>query len=907
VTLLAGSHLGAYQIVALLGAGGMGEVYRAKDTVLKREVALKVLPPDVAGNPERVARFQREAEVLAALNHPNIAHLYGIEQTNGALALVMELVEGDTLADRIVKKAIPLDEALLIAKQIAEALEAAHEQGIIHRDLKPANIKVRDDGTIKVLDFGLAKAMEQSSVASPSASLTHSPTITSPALMTGVGVVLGTAAYMSPEQARGLPADHRSDVFSFGVVMFEMLGGRRPFAGETVPDVLASILARDPDLNALHQNLDPRLIQLIRRCLEKNPKRRWQAIGDVRVELETIAASPPATADASVRPTPVTWRRIAAIAGSTAIVSALLSAYVTREMLDSPVRPAVMKVTAPLETGQQFTTLGRRALALSPDGRQIAYVADGRLYLRALAQAEAVPIKGTEASSPSFPNNPVFSPDGQSVAYFVSGTIRKVPLSGGTATTLCAATGVLAMSWDEKGILFTEGNAIKRVAPAGGEPQVLYSVMKPVATDVQMLPDGQTLLLALAADPSGSKSRIVAQPLSSSGGKVVVEEGSDPRYLANGDLIFSRGGVLLAARFDPQRLVLASDPVPVLEGVRRGGRMGGGAAQYAVSNSGVLAYLQGPAFLKESQRALMLVDFKGSGQMLDVPRRAYNYPRVSPDGSWLAVDVEDENDASIYVYRLSGGSQIRRLTLTGHSRIPVWSADSRRVTFQSDASGDPALFWQRADGTEPPERLTTATPGTSHTPESWSPDGKTLLFSVRRDNVYELHTYSVDDKRSTPFGGITSVYPLGATFSPDGRLVAYYERDAGTRSGSLFVRPFPNGQRYEVNKGGGIHPFWLNGPEPLRLVYRLPNAVNVVELTTRPDFTLGTQKELSLGALFNPGPANWRNMDVVGSSEQFVTVSLRSNTDDDLSMADDAIHLVINWDEELRQRLFQRR
>jgi len=366
-----------------------------------------------------------------------------------------------------------------------------------------------------------------------------------------------------------------------------------------------------------------------------------------------------------------------------------------------------------------------------------------------------------------------------------------------------------------------------------------------------------------------------------------------------GHLIFSREGVLFAAAFDPDRTTLTSEPMPVVAGVGRTGTAGSGAAQYAVSNSGSLIYISGPATYATSQRGLTVVDLKGVREPLNVPPLAYDSPRVSPDGRWLAVGVDNGNDASVYVYRLSGDTQMRRLTFDGNSRSPIWSPDSVRVTFQSDIEGSAGIYWQRIDGGQA-ERLTKAEPGTAHIPEAWSPDGKTLLFAIRRDGFYRLQSYSVVDRHVIPFGGVESVYPPASTFSPDGKLVAYYQRDKGVRAGSLFMQPASGGTRYEVYRGGGIHPVWLGGPRP-RLVYRLPARTIVVDIVTQPEFGIGKPSELPWGSVFNPGPAASRSMDVVGGSERFVMVSLAQSSPGDQQSDDDTIHVVLNWFEELKR------
>jgi serine/threonine-protein kinase len=802
--MLTGDRLGPYEVISALGAGGMGEVYRATDTVLKRQVALKVLPPEVADDPERVARFQREAEVLASLNHPNVAHLYGIEKSNGTLALVMELVEGETLADRIAKGPILLDEALPIAKQIAEALEAAHEQGIIHRDLKPANVKVRDDGTVKVLDFGLAKALEPIASSGVAASaLTNSPTITSPALMTGIGVLLGTAAYMSPEQAKGRPADHRSDVFSFGVVLYEMLTGRQPFCGETAPDVLASLLVRDADLTRLPPNLPTRLVEAIERALEKNPKRRWQAVGDLRAELDRIAISPRAALTPGIRRQP--WRR-----GLPYLVGILVGSVVTGWMVwvVRPDRPAlsrpVVRWMFTLESGQAFTNLGRRLLTISPDATQIVYVANQRLYLRSMSNLEARPIAGTDNNLTGVVD-PVFSPDGRSVVFYAGRTLKKISLASGTVITLCEADLPFGISWTHDDVIvFGQGTkGIMRVPARGGPPTVVATVQNAeVASSPQLLPGGQAALFTVAdrTVADWSRTRIVVQSLKSGERKPLIEGGSDGRYLPTGQIVYASGGSLFAVPFDLTRLAINGEPTRVLDGISQA--YGTGEGQFSTAATGSLVYIPGPV-TDASQASLAWIDRTGQAEPLSLPPGPYEYPRVAPpDGRYVAYDTDAGGEAVIWIAETSGAGAPLRLTLAGRNRVPVWSPDGTRLAFQSDHDGGAAIWWWRADGSSAAERLTTPAPGTSQVPNAWSSDGRTLLFDVVTGSDYSLWSLDLLTRHVTSVGTIHSRYPTSGTFSPDGRWMAYYDSSAET---GLFIQPFPptDARRYQITTAGG--------------------------------------------------------------------------------------------------------
>ena len=559
MTLGNGSALGVYEIVSPLGSGGMGEVYRARDTRLGREVAIKVLPAAVEREPERIARFEREARVLASLNHPHIAALYGMERSGDRHFLIMELVEGETLADRLRRGPIPVEEALQIAIQIAEALEAAHEKGIIHRDLKPANIKISPDDKVKVLDFGLAKAMEPD--ARPGADATHSPTLS--LMATQAGMILGTAAYMSPEQAKGLTADHRSDVFSFGNVLYEMLTGRQPFQGDTVPDILASVLAREPDLAALPANLNPRLTDLLQRCLDKHPKRRWQAVGDLRAELEAIAASPrsaPTTAPLIVPSKPL-WRHLAPMA-AIAVVFTVVGALGVWNLRTAP-RSLAPIVRFSLIPPDGVSTMRSQVLAISPDGTHVAYASNGQLFLHSMADGNDRPIVGTNLDAMA----PFFSPDGQWVGFFSfnDSTLKKIAVTGGIAVTICKTEPPSGVYWSGDQILYAHSTlGILRVSANGGMPQVIIPSKPPEAFAVpQVLNGGKDVLFSHATETGPDrwdKARVVVHSLESGTQKVVFEGGSGARYVPSGHLVYLVGGTLFALPFDLATWRSKADP-----------------------------------------------------------------------------------------------------------------------------------------------------------------------------------------------------------------------------------------------------------------------------------------------------------------------------------------------------------
>ena len=910
-----GMRLGPYEILGPLGAGGMGEVYRALDTRLKREVAIKALPEGFARDVDRLARFHREAELLATLNHPNIGAVYGLEQTADAVVgLVLELVLGDTLAEVIARGPIPLTEALPIARQIAEAIEAAHEKGMVHRDLKPANIKVTPDGVVKLLDFGLAKAMEPGSgVGNPGATrFADSPTLASPA-MTVAGMIVGTAAYMSPEQARGKPVDRRADIWAFGCVLFEMLSGKMAFeGGDTVSDAIAAVLGQEPDWTTLPADLPPHVRSVLQRCLQKDPKKRLRDIGDVRLEIDEGAMGAAAPGAATVAPTvrALPGGRLAIAAAAIALVAAAAGgAAVWR--LAPPVPAATGPVTRfsfPLPEGQQFSRLGHQSVAVSPDGTQIVYVANGRLYVRAMSALEASEIPGTDSGA----EHPAFSPDGQSVVFSSrrDSTLKRIALTGGAPVTICPAGAVLGLSWARDGSIFFAqeqgARGVLRVSAEGGTPAVVAEVKgREQAHGPQLLPDGDHVLFTLATGSGAARwdtAQIVAQSIASGERITLVNGGADGRYLADGHLVYGLAGVLLAVPFDPTRLELAGSPVPILEGVRSSGMLSG-SMQFSVSDTGSLVYLPGPVGRLSTGAELAIVDRKGTVERLKVRPAEYAHPRVSPDGLRVAVGIDDGTVSDIWVYELAGTSAMRRLTFGAHNRFPVWSSDATRIAFQSDRDGDEGIFAQLADGSGSAERLTTPAPGASHAPESWSPDGARLLFSETRGSDRALWWVAWPDRKVGAFGGVRSSEPTNAVFSPDGRWVAYTTTEGGGRR--IYVQPFPDtGAKYELPlSAGNIYPLWsADGKELLSFGATgtdPSNVVSVVSVTTRPGFALSNSTTVP-HRLMVVGPSAQRTLDITPTGTFIGMVRPESATT--ATPVAPVFQVVLNWFEELRTR-----
>jgi hypothetical protein len=897
--LSVGTRLGLYEIVAPLGAGGMGEVYRARDTKLGRSVAVKILPDAFALVPDRLARFEREAKVLASLNHPHITALHGMEESEGRHFLVMELVEGETLADAIAAKArgpggprgLEIDDALTIARQIADALEAAHEQGIIHRDLKPANIKLRPDGTVKVLDFGLAKALEPTS--SIRGDVTSSPTITTPA-MTQLGIILGTAAYMSPEQAKGRPADKRSDVWAFGCVLFEMLTGRRAFEGEDVSDTLATVLKGEPEWTALPSNLPNGIRALVQGCLRKDRRERIGDLSTARFLLNQPQTVTP-TAPLKRLPPRAVWRPAIPVVVSVLIGAAIAAAVLAKLKPASTI--AVTRFAITLPPGQQLT-LPRQAIDISRDGTRIVYAAEGRLYLRSMSEVEARAIPGADPAI-----SPVFSPDGQSLVFWAEGVLKRIAINGGTPVTICPiGTAPSGITWDDDGILFGQpGTGIMRVSAIGGNPQVVVALnpTEALGHGPQLLPGGGTLLFTLARRVQGAaepwaNAEIVVQALKTGERKTIVERGADARYVPTGHIVYAVSGTLFAVPFDLAKLTATAGAVPIVEGVRRVTAVTSGGAHFAFSHSGSLAYLAGPVSL--AQQNLMLFDRKGGAEALALPPGPYMYPRLAPDGKRVVFETSDRNDTNVSIFELSGASSVRRLTFGGNNRYPIWSADGRYVAFQSDRDGALGIYRQAADGGVA-ERLTTPDPATSHVPESWSPTADTFLFSVRKGSEWSLWTFSMRDRKATPFGDVRSVtFPTDAVFSPDGRWVAYQVGEPGAGEAITYVEPFPQtGAKYQVARGG--RPQWSRDGTELFYV-PAPSQFMAVTVRTQPSLTFANPVAVPRG-FGMADPANMRPYDITADGR---ILGVGTGQTPSGSPGPAQIQVVLNWFEELKAR-----
>ncbi len=894
-----GDRFGHYDVVALVGEGGMGRVYRATDTKLRRDVALKILPDTFVDDPDRLTRFEREAHVLASLNHPNIAAIYGVEEASGDTgrcyrALVLELVEGPTLAHRIARGPLALEEALPIAKQITEALEAAHDAGIVHRDLKPANIKLRPDGTVKVLDFGLAKALaaDPSSMASAAS---ESPTITSPA-MTQAGVILGTAAYMSPEQARGDVADRRSDIWAFGCVLFEMLTSRRAFDGPTVSDVLAAVLRSEPEWHHLPAAFHPRVRLLLERCLEKNVRNRYQGIGDARVDVQHVLADPHGgllTNTSGARSMPS--RQLLPSLAATALVTTIIVG--AGAWMLHPSAPRVEgRLTHVLAQGQSFTQDRHPLVAVAPDGSAIVYVANNRLFLRRLNELVANPIRGTEGSI----STPFFSPDGRSVGYWDSGDegLKRIDIGGGTPIVLDRATIVRGASWGADGtILYARHDGIWRVGVAGGEPRLVIPIAEGQVHGPQMLPDGHTVLftrLLTRRGPSWTGAEIVLCDLDDGQPKAVLT-GEDARYVPTGHIVFAVDTTLFAVPFDATAGRVTGGRVPVVEGVRREVWVAGNTstANYDFTNDGMLVYVHGLAErMPVIARDLVLVDLKGVVRQITDERRDYWRPRLSPDGSRVAIEVYDGNDRHIWVINMTTGVATQ-VTFAGEDNgFPVWTPDGKAIAYTATLEGTEGLYLKSLNGGGDAESLAV----TGETVPTDISSGNTLVFS-RGDQTAERAIWTLSLADRTPLEILaTPAQEHHAMFSPDGRWLAYASNASGRQD--IYVRPYPivPGTERRVSEGGGLGPVWA--PDGSALYYRGAKSLMVAPTPLGPGFVPGRPRALFSTERFRFS-GNASAFDIHPDGKRFIMVTL-GDTPPPLP---DQINVVFNWFDELKRRV----
>ncbi len=858
MSLTPGTTLGSYEVVGLVGAGGMGEVWRARDKRLGREVAIKALPPVFARDPERLARFEREARILASLSHPNVAGIHGLEDIDGTRYLILEFVDGETLAGRIARGPISIREALEIGLQIATALEVAHESGIIHRDLKPANVKLTPAGTVKVLDFGLAKGTAAAGESSSGMALSQSPTIT--LAMTGEGLILGTAAYMSPEQARGKAVDRRTDIWAFGCVLYECLTGRQLFEGETVSDLIARILEREPDWNTLPEGTPARLRDLLKRCLDKDAKHRLRDIGDARLEIEGILAD----FTSSFRPAKVAPRRMARLLPAltwAGVAGLAVTAGFLLARGGSGSRPAERVVRFSFRQPPATTGFADpNDLAVSPDGRLLAFVAvdstgTGALWLRSLDSMAPRVVAGTENAT-----LPFWSPDGRHVAFFADGKLKRIPLDGGRAEVLCDANNGRGGSWGRRGdIVFAPAGEgpVFRVSERGGE------VTQVTALDTarhesahrfpRFLPDGEHFLYA-SVPPKQGKHDIFLASVKGGAPKLLLTAESAPVYADPGYLLFLRGETIAAQRFDADRHKLSGEPIPLPDAPAPSFTVSSPA--FAVSPSGVLAYLSGG----RPNTQLVWLDRAGNriGRVPTAPGRD-EFHAISPDGSRLAsVRSPNASETDIWILEMARGT-LSRFTYGGaFFSNPIWSPDGRRLIYESNRSGRWDLYMRAIAGSGEEEPIYQSQSFFKH-PADWSSDGRHVVFEQLDEKTgWDVWRLDMETREAKPFLRSPFNERFGS-FSGDGRWLTYFSDESGR--GEIYVQSFPDAsEKHQISTNGGIFPLFrqdgteivfLGGdfvsvqsvavetapmfrPAVPRTLFRLPTGVAAFDVT--PDF-----------------------------------------------------------------------
>jgi serine/threonine-protein kinase len=902
-TFAAGTTIGQYRILERIGAGGMGEVYLAEDTKLGREVALKVLPEAYVHDRDRRMRLEREARLLASLNHPNIATLHGLQEFGHRAVLEMELVPGKTLADRLKESRLALAEALPLFKQMASGLEAAHARGIIHRDLKPANIKVLPDGRVKLLDFGVGKVFDQGKEL-------DELTMTMGAKAASGAWVVGTAQYMSPEQARGHALDPRTDIWSFGCVMFETLTGRPPFKKESGFDTVAAILKDEPDWQLIADTPAP-IQRLIRRCLQKDVQSRLRDIADARLEIEDAladtavmrAAGPPRRAFPIRIPVAA-----AGVAGAMLLVAAATVGYFAGRSA-SPVGPRI-RAAIPIPAGQRLAAGPGPVLAVSNDGLTLAYAAATgsrtQLFIRSLDRFDPAVVAGTEGASAPF-----FSPDGQWVGYHSGDALHRVSLAGGTPLRIADVPSLASASWgSDDTILFSTaaGDGIWKVSAGGGTPQRLTTPdgakKETHHSFPQILPGGRTALFTVTV---GGKGHPAVLTLAGAQWKTLpqVVVGGGARYVSSGHLIYTQSGGLVAVPFDAGEGEVRGSPVPLLERVESPAF---GAAQFAISENGSLVYIPGQS--ARPTRSLVMTDRDGQTVPLAGGRGAYQHPRLSPDGRQVALAIEGDSGSDIWILDLQRGTRTR-LTSDGASAFPIWTPDGRSVTYHSSASSPWTLFARAADASSPARPLlslarpdagapamATLLPGTLPTlsgtnpqfPMSWSGDGRALAFTERKPSA-ERDIWVVEEgSNPTPFL-VTPFDESAPAFSPDGKMLAYVSDESGRPE--VYVQPYPGpGGRWLISTAGGTDPLWSG--DGRELLYRSGDDIMSVAMKTAPAVSAGTPVRV-FEARYQESPTA-RNFDIAADGRRLVMVR------GDQSGAPLQFNAVFNWLTEIQRR-----
>jgi Tol biopolymer transport system component len=866
----------------------MGEVYKARDTRLERTVAIKVLPQHLSESSEVRQRFEREAKTISSLSHPHICALYDVGNQDGVEYLVMEFLEGETLADRLGRGPLPPEQLLRYGIEMADALDKAHRQGIVHRDLKPGNVMLTKSG-VKLLDFGLAKAIGP---ALQTSGLTALPTVAPAQNLTQEGTILGTFQYMAPEQLEGREADARTDIFAFGAVLYEMATGRKAFAGTSQASLISSIMGSEPPpIAAVAPMTPPALDRVVKTCLAKDPEERWQSAHDIKSELSWIAqAGSQAGVAAPVvasrrRRDRVSWAVIGAVAGAVLAAAATWALARRNPIVTQP----ITRVAVPIPAGDSFMTDNYSTLAISPDGRRVVYVgrrADKRqLFLRSLDALEATPIAGTEGSF-----SPFFSPDGQWIGFWADGKIKKTALSGGAPVTICECgvfERLLGAAWGhDDTIVFTQkwAGELFRVPASGGAPQPVTKVSSKGDDRGHLWPDllpgGKAVLFTIFTGGSLEDYHIAAVSLATGERKTLIKGGTSARYATSGHILYVRGGTLFAVPFDPSRLEVTGAAFPVAEGVFENTN---GGAGYAVSRNGTLLYATGGILLPE--RSLAWVDRQGTATPVTKIKRSFANPALSPDGKRVALTVEAET-YDVWVLDIERDS-LTRLTFGKDDGNPVWSPDGKRIVYQSSQGGSYNLYARAADGSGSEERLTSDQD--SSTPISFSPDGRLVIYQKVRAGVPEIWIFPFEKGGSSASPRPFLQGPFrhdGAALSPDGRWMAYQSNESGKVE--VYVTAFPGpGGKWQISTEGGRGPLWA--PNGREIFYRKDKKVMRVAVTASPAFS-ASRPEL----LFEGDYGAW---DIASDGQRFLMVK-----DEAAESAPKHLNLVFNWFEDLKQR-----
>jgi serine/threonine-protein kinase len=912
-----GRTFGQYRLDSKLGEGGMGVVYEGTDTRLGRTVAIKILHASVVRDAERMARFEREARVLASLNHPNIAAIHGLEESDDTKLLVLEYVPGDTLDERIARGPVPLKDALEICRQISEGLEAAHEKGIIHRDLKPANVKITPAGIVKVLDFGLAKAAE---TASPADS--QGGTATFAVAMTQPGLVMGTPAYMSPEQACGKPVDRRTDIWAFGCVLYEMLTRKRTFAGETVTEMLAAVLDKDPDWGALPASVPENVKRLLRRCLEKDRRFRLRDIGDARLELEDTLAGRVTTTLPALAPKTRTRRMIAAVLGGLVLFGSAvgIGSWLRSRRVSAP---EIVRFTHPLPAGHRMTPGWNPSLIFSPDGESVAfnYEVDGitTAFQRPIRELDQKPLGGVKSLGA-----PVYSPDGRWVAMVdtMDQALKKIAIDGGAPVPLTGTDMFGRGDWGKDGyIYFTERypGAIQRV-PENGGPKEAVTALDPKKNEfthrhAQILPGGKAIVFTVvdAGMESYNDARIELHILGAKQRKILVQGGFGPRFSPSGHIVYAKAGNLYALPFDLGKLEPTGPPVKVVEGVQMSTNTG--AAYFDVSSTGALAYV--PGFAEGGTRTLVWVDRQGKEDALPLPPRSYLFPRVSPDGKTLVVEIEGATH-NLYTWDFAR-AVLTKLTTDGLSHAPVWMPDGRNICFRSWKAGTMTMWSMPSDQSRPEERLTTV--GARQSAVSVSNDGRWLAYNQMGDMSAGPGMEAMDmgggmepmgtgsdiwilplqggDRTPRPFAN-KKFDEASPKFSADGKLVAYCSNEEGRPE--VYVQAWPGpGWKIKLSSEGGTDPLFCRNDR--EIVYRNGDRMMVVPIKIAGGFEAGKPHLLweghyshGLSSSCGPPGVSSANYDVTADGQRFLMVK-----DSGQDIGSTAIAVVLHWTEDLRR------